>query len=91
MDSKKTLAAIAFSIGFLQMYNDIMKSDDVDEKSKNTVLLSVVASTAWLIYQSRQHGLSFPVIYTTLSLMVQVYILNKILIKENEKNMFKIQ
>ena len=91
MDSKKTLAVIAFSIGFLQMYNDIMKSDEVDEKSKNTVLLSVVASIVWLIYQSRQHGLSFPVMYTTLSLMVQVYILNKILIKENEKNMFKIQ
>lgn len=91
MDSKKTLAVIAFSIGFLQMYNDIMKSDDVDEKSKNTVILSVVASTAWLIYQARQYGLSFPVMYTTLGLMVQVYILNKILIKENEKNIFKIQ
>ena len=91
MDSNNTLAAIAFGIGFIQMYNDFMKSDDIDEKSKNAVLLSLFASILWLIYQSRKYGMNFTVAYTTLGLLLQVYILNKILLKENEKNEDKIQ
>ena len=91
MDSNSTLAAIAFGIGFIQMYNDFMKSDDIDEKSKNAVLLSLFASILWLIYQSRKYGMNFTVAYTTLGLLLQVYILNKILVKENEKNEDKIQ
>ena len=91
MDSNNTLAAIAFGIGFIQMYNDFMKSDDIDEKSKNAVLLSLFASILWLIYQSRKYGMNFTVSYTTLGLLLQVYILNKILVKENEKNEDKIQ
>lgn len=85
------MAAIAFGIGFIQMYNDFMKSDDIDEKSKNAVLLSLFASILWLIYQSRKYGMNFTVAYTTLGLLLQVYILNKILVKENEKNEDKIQ
>ena len=86
MDTNNVVAAFAFSIGFIQMYQDYIRSDELDEKSKNAILLSLVASCLWLVYQSRKHGMSFMVAYTTLGLVLQLYILNKILVKEDEKN-----
>ena len=91
MDANNVVAAFAFGIGFIQMYQDYMRSDEMDEKSKNAVLLSLLASCLWLIYQSRQYGMNFTVAYTGLGLLLQVYLLNKILIKENEKGEIKIQ
>ena len=91
MDANNVVAAFAFGIGFIQMYQDYMRSDEMDEKSKNAVLLSLLASCLWLIYQSKQYGMNFTVAYTTLGLLIQLYILNKILIKENEKSGIKIQ
>jgi hypothetical protein len=85
MDSNNVVAAFAFGIGFIQMYQDYMKSDEMDAKSKNAILLSLIASSLWLIYQSRQYGMNFTVAYTTLGLLLQLYLLNKILVKENEK------
>ncbi|ABY27830.1 hypothetical protein OtV5_047c [Ostreococcus tauri virus OtV5] len=91
MDANNAVAAIAFGIGFIQMYQDYMRSDEMDAKSKNAVLLSLLASCLWLIYQYRQYGMNFTVAYTTLGLALQLYLLNKILVKENEKNEDKIQ
>jgi len=85
MDNNKTLAIIAFIVGFIQMYNDFMKSDEADEKSKNTVILSVIASILWLAYQFRKDGPNFSSMYTTIGLFLQLYILNKILLKEKRK------
>ena len=86
MDANNVVAAFAFGIGFVQMYQDYIRSDEMDEKSKNAILLSLLASCLWLIYQSRQYGMNFTVAYTTLGLVLQLYLLNKILVKENEKN-----
>jgi len=91
MDANNVVAAFAFGIGFIQMYQDYMRSDEMDEKSKNAVLLSLLASCLWLIYQSRQYGMNFTVAYTGLGLLLQLYLLNKILIKESEKDETKIQ
>ena len=91
MDANNLVAAFAFGIGFIQMYQDYMRSDDMDEKSKNAVLMSLLASCLWLIYQSRKYGMNFTVAYTGLGLLLQVYLLNKILVKENEKNQYKKQ
>lgn len=84
MDTNNVIAAIAFGIGFIQMYQDLIKSEKVDEKSKNAVILSIVASCLWLIYQSRKYGMNFTVAYTGIGLAIQVYILNKILLKERD-------
>jgi hypothetical protein len=84
MDTNNVIAAIAFGIGFIQMYQDLIKSDKVDEKSKNAVMLSILASSLWFIYQSRKYGMNFTVAYTGVGLAIQVYILNKILVKESE-------
>ena len=89
MDANNVVAAFAFGIGFIQMYQDYMRSDEMDDKSKNAVLLSLLASCLWLIYQSRQYGMNFTVAYTGLGLLLQVYLLNKILIKESKKDYIK--
>ena len=66
------------------MDQDVIKTEKVDEKSKNAILLSIVASCLWLIYQSRKYGMNFTVAYTGIGLAVQMYVLNKILVKEND-------
>jgi hypothetical protein len=82
MDIDNTIAGLAFGIGFIQMYQDLKKSEKVDETSKNAILLSLVGSCLWLIYQSRKYGVNFTVAYTTLGIVIQLYVLNKILVKE---------
>ena len=89
MEANKIVAAFAFGIGFIQMYQDYMRSEEMDEKSKNAVLLSLLASTLWLIYQFRKYGMNFTVAYTVVSLLLQLYLLNKILVKEDKKNKSK--
>jgi hypothetical protein len=89
MEANNIVAAAAFGIGFIQMYQDYMRSDEMDEKSKNAVLLSLLASSLWLIYQSRKYGMNFTVAYTGVGLLLQLYLLNKILVKEDKKNKSK--
>jgi hypothetical protein len=91
MKSNEMLAGIAFGIGFIQMYRDYMRSDEMDEKSRNGIRLALFANCLWLIYQYREHGANFSVMYTVLAIFLQLYLLNKILVKENEKNEGKIQ
>lgn len=83
MDVDDLIAVFAFGIGFVQMYHEYMRSEEVDEKTKSSVMLGLIASILWLIYQSRKYGMNFTVAYTTASLILHIYILNKILIKEN--------
>jgi hypothetical protein len=59
------------------------------KKSKNAVLLSLLASCLWLIYQSRKYGMNFTVAYTGVGVLLQIYLLNKILVKEDKKNKSK--
>jgi len=85
MDTNNVIAAVAFGIGFIQMYQDLKRSEEVDEKSKNAVMLGGLASIMWLIYQSRKYGMNFTVAYTGVGLLIQLYVLNKILVKENKQ------
>jgi hypothetical protein len=91
MDANNLVAAFAFGIGFIQMYQDYIKSDTLTPEAKNSVLLGLIASSLWLIYQSRKYGMNFTVAYTSVGLILQLYILNKILVKENEKEQTKKQ
>jgi|TARA_B110000238_G_scaffold193701_1_gene230527 uncharacterized protein with PQ loop repeat len=84
MNVDNTIASMAVGIGFIQMYLDINRSKKMDETSKNALLLSIVASCLWFIYQYRLHGINFMVMYTTIGILVQLYILNNISAKEVE-------
>ena len=85
MKSNEIVAGIAFSIGFMQMYRDYIRSDEMDEKSRNGVLLSLITGCLWFIYQYREHGMNFPLAYTMLGIFFQLYLLNKILTKEKDQ------
>tara|TARA_R110001632_G_scaffold198701_1_gene321043 strand:- start:232 stop:489 length:258 start_codon:yes stop_codon:yes gene_type:complete len=82
MDFNDIIASLAFGIGFIQMYSDVKNSDELDKKAKKRLILGVIASLLWLTYQSRKYGVNTTTMYTTIGLLVQVYLLNKILLKD---------
>ena len=77
-----TLPMAAFGIGTFQMYqtfNKIKKTGDLSGHKLNYVILSIVASVFWFIYQLRRSGANFTLAYTTLGLALEIYILREIL------------
>jgi|TARA_B110000503_G_C7003582_1_gene352576 hypothetical protein len=82
MDFNDIIASLAFGIGFIQMYSDVKNSDELDKKAKKRLILGVIASLLWLTYQSRKYGINTTTMYTTVGLLVQIYLLNTILLKD---------
>lgn len=85
MNTNDIISSIAFGIGFVQMYNQVQTSDELDVGAKNMLLLSTLTSVLWLAYQYRKFGLNITTLYTSAGLIVQLYVLNKILLKEKER------
>lgn len=79
MNVDNVVASLAFGVGIVQMYNDYKNSDKVTITSRDTLLLGVLGSSLWLIYQSRRYGFNFTVAYTLIGLFLQIYILKKTL------------
>lgn len=82
MNTNDIISSIAFGIGFVQMYNQVQTSDELDVSAKNMLLMSTLTSVLWLTYQYRKFGLNITTLYTSAGLIVQLYVLNKILLKE---------
>ena len=82
MNTNDIISSIAFGIGFVQMYNQVQTSDELDVGAKNMLLMSTLTSVLWLTYQYRKFGLNITTLYTSAGLIVQLYVLNKILLKE---------
>jgi hypothetical protein len=82
MEFNDIIATLAFGLGFVQMYIDLLDSDKLDKKSKRRIMLGITASILWLVYHSRKYGLNASTLYTTSGLLVQLYLLNKILVKD---------
>lgn len=86
MNTNEIISSIAFGIGCIQMYNQVVISDTLGKEAKNMLLLSTVASSLWVIYQYRRFGLNISTVYTSAGLIVQLYVLRKILVKENDED-----
>ena len=84
MDTNEIIASIAFGIGFVLMYRDIEHSDKIDVERKNVILLGLISSLLWFVHQYRRYGLNMTTMYTSTGIIVQLYILNKILLKEKD-------
>jgi hypothetical protein len=84
MNTNDIISSIAFGIGFVQMYNQVQTSDELDVGAKNMLLMSTLTSMLWLTYQYRKFGMNITTLYTSAGLIVQLYVLNKILLKERE-------
>lgn len=76
------ISSVAIGLGFIQLYQKLQNVDEIDISAKNTILLGISASVLWLIYQYRKHGINMTTIYTSAGLLVQLYLLNRILVKE---------
>lgn len=84
MDTNDIIASIAFGIGFVLMYRDIEHSDKIDVERKNVILMGLISSLLWFVHQYRRYGLNMTTVYTSTGIIVQLYILNKILLKEKD-------
>lgn len=78
------IATTALSTGLVKMYMDFENSDKVDIKFKNSIIFGIVITVTWFIYYTNEHGFSHFTVYTLISLLLQLYILRTIMIKEKD-------
>ena len=78
------ISSAAMGLGFVQLYGQVRSVEDIDINMKNTILLGILTSCLWLVYQYRKYGFNATTLYTSSGLIVQLYILNKILLKEKD-------
>ena len=76
------IASTALATGLVKMYMDYENSANVDVKFKNSIIFGIVVTTTWFIYYTNQYGFSHFTIYTTISLLLQLYVLKNIMDKE---------
>ena len=69
------IASTALATGLVKMYMDFENSGDVDVKFKNSIVFGLVITVTWLIYYTREYGLSHFTFYTIISLLLQLYVL----------------
>ena len=76
------ISSVAMGLGLVELYGRLRSVDELGPEMKNTILLGILTSSLWLVYQYRKYGLNATTLYTSAGLIVQLYILNKILLKE---------
>ena len=76
------LPSLAMGLGLVQLYDQVRSVKDIDVNLKNAVILSIITSILWFTYQYRKYGLNMTTLYTSAGLVVQLYVLNAILLKE---------
>jgi len=67
------------------MFSEVKKADFVSIERKNIILLSLFTSCLWFVYQYRTIGTNATTRVTGVGIVVQLYILNEILLKERKK------
>jgi hypothetical protein len=72
------IASIAMGLGFVQIYDNFNRSEEVGEESKHTLLLGIITTSLWLTYQSRRYGVNLLTVNTSIALAVQVYVMSRI-------------
>ena len=72
------IASIAMGLGFVQIYDNFNRSEEVGEESKHTLLLGIITTSLWLTYQSRRYGVNLLTVNTSIALGVQIYVMSRI-------------
>ena len=72
------IASIAMGLGFVQIYDNFNRSEEVGEESKHTLLLGIITTSLWLTYQSRRYGVNLLTVNTSIALAVQIYVISRI-------------
>lgn len=82
MNFDEVISTLAFSLSFFQMFSRIENVDYMNVEHKKMVLLGLLTSCLWFIYQYRQFNMNTTTFATGLGILVQLYVLNRILVKE---------
>lgn len=72
------IASIALGLGFVQIYDNFNRSDEVGEESKHMIILGIITTSLWLTYQSRRYGFNLLTVNTSIALAVQIYVMSRI-------------
>lgn len=81
------LATTAIALGVGQMFShmkNVYEKDDVSSYDLTTVFIGITASSLWLLYQFRK-GANYSAVYTSIGLVVQLYILQRISSKARDE------
>ena len=84
MNFNEAISTLEFSLSFVEMFSEVKKAEFVSVEHKNIILLSLFTSCLWLIYQYRTIGTNATTLATGLGILVQIYVLNTILLKEQK-------
>lgn len=72
------IASIALGLGFVQIYDNFNRSDEVGEESKHMLFVGIVTTTLWLMYQTRRYGINLLTVNTSVALAVQLYVMSRV-------------
>jgi hypothetical protein len=72
------IASIAMGLGFVQIYDNFQRSDEVGEESRHMLTIGIITTALWLIYQTRRYGINLLTVNTSIALAVQIYVMTRI-------------
>jgi|TARA_B110001452_G_scaffold263236_1_gene264396 hypothetical protein len=78
MDLNQIISSVGFSLGIVQMF-DQLKTAKKKVEDKKMLYLTLAATVLWAVYQFRKLGMQFTTVYTLIGLVVQIYVLKQIL------------
>jgi|TARA_B110000444_G_C18850140_1_gene604911 hypothetical protein len=78
MDLNQIISSVGFSLGIVQMF-DQLKTAKKKVEDKKMLYLTLAATVLWAVYQFRKLGMQFTTVYTLIGLAVQIYVLKQIL------------
>ena len=78
MDLNQIISSVGFSLGIVQMFDQV-KTAKKKVEDKKMLYLTLAATVLWAVYQFRKVGMEFTTVYTLIGLAVQIYVLKQIL------------
>lgn len=78
MDLNQIISSVGFSLGVVQMFDQV-KTAKKKVEDKKMLYLTLAATVLWAVYQFRKLGMQFTTVYTLIGLAVQIYVLKQIL------------
>ena len=78
MDLNQIISSVGFSLGIVQMF-DQLKTAKKKVEDKKMLYLTLAATVLWAVDQFRKLGMEFTTVYTLIGLVVQIYVLKQIL------------
>ena len=78
MDLNQIISSVGFSLGIVQMFDQVKTAKNKVE-DKKMLYLTLAATVLWAVYQFRKLGMQFTTVYTLIGLAVQIYVLKQIL------------